>query len=68
MQQTVELPQVQHTESIVDGVVNLPVAVRDHVPMVQTAQNTVEVPQAHHTVVMQRQCQPSRLRINDKCQ
>ena len=31
MQQTVELPQVQHTERIDDRVVNLLVAVRDHV-------------------------------------
>ena len=58
---TVEFPQVQHTESIVDRVVPLPVAVQDH-PMVQTAQNAVEVPQAHYidrianaSVLMQRQ-------------
>ena len=45
MQQTVEFPQVKHTESIVDRVVPLPVAVRDHVPMVQ---NAVEAPHAHY--------------------
>ena len=41
-----------------DGVVNMSVAVRDHVLMVQTAQNTVEVSQVHHTgriADMQRQ-------------
>ena len=30
-----------------DRVVDMPVAVRGHVPMVQTAQNTVEVSQVH---------------------
>ena len=30
-----------------DRVVDMPVAVRDHVPMVQTVQNTVEVSQVH---------------------
>ena len=54
-----EFPQVR---SIVDRVVPLSVAVRDHVPMVQTAQNAVEVPQDHYidrianaSVVMQHQ-------------
>ena len=46
--QALGLPQVQHTGSVVDRVVNLPVAVRDHVCMVQTAQYTVEVPQGHY--------------------
>ena len=32
MHQTVELPQVQHSESIVDRMFPLPVAVRDHAP------------------------------------
>ena len=44
-----EIPQVQfmpscHTKTVVD----MPVAVRDHVPMVQTAQNTPEVSLVHH--------------------
>ena len=49
-------------ESIVDRVVDVPVVARDHVSMVQTAQNTVEAPQANHidrtadvSVMMSRQ-------------
>ena len=62
---TVEFPQVQD----VDGIVDVPVVAQSQVPIVRTVQKTVEVPQSQFLdrvvdvpVVMQRQVPQEQIR------